>query len=249
MIEIKNITRKLGNFGLKDVSFTIKKGSVVAFVGDNGAGKTTTIKALFGELKLDSGEVLIDGQSLFKNNNLSKVAFFPDSNNVPLDIRVHEYLHYICAANNMDKNRTDLSIDNVYRLLELRPYKDKKIKELSSGWKKKAIMASVLVRSPEYIIFDEPTANVDVESKLYFMNIFKLLSKVGITILITSHIIEELQELADYLVLIKKGQIVYANDFDRKKEHIMDIYKKHMNEPIKDLNILRDLYRNKEENG
>ncbi|AGR41808.1 ABC transporter ATP-binding protein [Spiroplasma diminutum] len=246
MIEIKNISRKMGNFGLDNVSFKIKNGSVVAFVGDNGAGKTTTIKAIFGELKLDSGEILIDGENLFKNNNLSKVAFFPDSNNVPLDIKVHEYLHYICAANNMNKERTDLSIDNVYRLLELRPYKDKKIKELSSGWKKKAIMASVLVRSPEYIIFDEPTANVDVESKMYFMDIFKLLSKVGITILITSHIIEELQELANYLVLIKKGQIVYSNDFDKTKEHIMDVYKKHMNEPIKDLHILSDLYNKKD---
>ncbi|AUB31162.1 ABC transporter ATP-binding protein [Spiroplasma floricola] len=246
MIEIKNISRKLGNFGLENVSFNIEKGSVVAFVGDNGAGKTTTIKALFGELKLDSGEILIDGEDLFKNNNLSKVAFFPDSNNVPLDIKVHEYLHYICAANNMNKERTELSIDNVYRLLELRPYKDKRIKELSSGWKKKAIMASVLVRSPEYIIFDEPTANVDVESKLYFMDIFKLLSKVGITILITSHIIEELQELANYLVLIKKGQIVYSNNFDKSKEHIMDVYKRHMNEPIKDLHILRDLYSKKD---
>ncbi|AGR40808.1 ABC transporter ATP-binding protein [Spiroplasma taiwanense] len=248
MIEIKNISRKLGNFSLSNVTFTINDGAVVAFVGDNGAGKTTTIKALFGELKLDSGEILINGQNLFLNNNLKRIAFFPDSNNIPLNIKVHDYLVYICAANGFSKEETELNVDNAYRLLELRPYKDKKIKELSSGWKKKAIMASVLVRAPEYIIFDEPTANVDVESKLYFMDIIKLLSKAGITILITSHIIEELQEIANYLVLIKKGEIVHAQNFDNKKNHIMDIYKQHMKNPIKDLQILRWLYGNGENN-
>ncbi|QEH61345.1 ABC transporter ATP-binding protein [Spiroplasma chinense] len=245
MIEIKKISRKLGNFGLKDVSFEIKKGAVVAFVGDNGAGKTTTIKALFGELKLDSGEVLIDGDNLFAHNNLQRVAFFPDSNNVPMNIKVHDYLLYICAAGGINTDDANKIIDNVYKLLELRPYKNKKIKELSSGWKKKAIMASVLVRTPEYIIFDEPTANVDVDSKLHFMSILHLLVKQGITILITSHIIEELQEIANYLVLIKKGEIVYAQDFDNKTEKIMDVYRQHMKNPIKDLSLLQKLYREK----
>ncbi|AHI52458.1 ABC transporter ATP-binding protein [Spiroplasma culicicola] len=243
MIEIKNVSRKLGNFGLQNVSFKIKKGSVVAFVGDNGAGKTTTIKALFGELKIDSGQILIDGKNIFENNNLKKVAFFPDSNNVPMNIKVHDYMHYICAANGITSDIANKKIDSVYKLLELRPYKNKKIKELSSGWKKKAIMASVLIRTPEYIVFDEPTANVDVESKLYFMNILKLLVRQGITVLITSHIIEELQEVANYLVLIKKGEIVYENDFDNQKEQIMDVYKQHMKSPIKDLRILQELYR------
>ncbi|ASP27869.1 ABC transporter ATP-binding protein [Spiroplasma corruscae] len=245
MIEIKNISRKIGNFSLKEVSFNIKDGDVIAFVGDNGAGKTTTIKALFGELKLDSGSILIDGEDIFKNNNLRRVAFFPDSNNVPLNMKLSDYLRYICAANDLSKEETELNTEYVYRLLELKPYKDKLIKKLSSGWKKKAIMASVLIRKPKYIIFDEPTANVDVESKLYFMEIFRLLAKSGITILITSHIIEELQEVANHLVLIKKGQIVHDKDFDNKSEKIMDVYKQYMQSPIRDLTILRNLYRDK----
>ncbi|AKU79344.1 ATP-binding cassette domain-containing protein [Spiroplasma turonicum] len=245
MIEIKKIARKIGGFSLKEVTFNINDGDVVAFVGDNGAGKTTTIKALFGELKIDSGEILIDGESIFANNNLRRVAFFPDSNNVPLNMKLSDYLKYICAANDLSKEETELNTEFVYRLLELKPYKDKLIKKLSSGWKKKAIMASVLIRKPKYIIFDEPTANVDVESKLYFMDIFRLLAKVGITILITSHIIEELQEVANHLVLIKKGTIVHDELFDNKKEKIMDVYKKHMNSPIKDLSILNKLYSSK----
>ncbi|QBQ07322.1 ABC transporter ATP-binding protein [Spiroplasma gladiatoris] len=245
MIELKNVSRKLNNFKLKDVSFQIKKGAVVAFVGDNGAGKTTTIKAIFGELKIDSGEILMDGENLFANNNLHRLAFFPDSNNIPLNIKVHDYMLYICAANGIPSSKAAKKIDDVYRLLELRPYKNKLIKQLSAGWKKKAIMASVLIRRPEYVVFDEPTANVDVESKLYFMNILELLINQGITIMITSHIIEELQEVANYLVLIKKGEIVHAADFDNKKEKIMDVYKTHMKNPIKDMTILRELY-NKE---
>ncbi|AOG60063.1 ABC transporter ATP-binding protein [Spiroplasma helicoides] len=249
MIELKNVSRKIGNFKLDNVSFQIKRGAVVAFVGDNGAGKTTTIKAIFGELKIDSGEILMDGQNLFSNNNLTKIAFFPDSNSIPLNIRVHDYMLYICAAHGIQTKDAVKIIDDVYRLLELRPYKNKYIKELSAGWKKKAIMASVLIRKPEYIIFDEPTANVDVESKLYFMGILHLLINQGITVLITSHIIEELQEVANYLVLIKKGKIVYADNFDNKKEHIMDVYKQHMKHPIKDLRILHMLYGKENNNG
>ncbi|AKX33761.1 ABC transporter ATP-binding protein [Spiroplasma litorale] len=244
MIEIKEVSRKIGNFSLKKVSFNINNGDVIAFVGDNGAGKTTTIKALFGELKIDSGSILIDGENLFKNNNLRKVAFFPDSNNVPLNMKLSDYLRYICAANDLSKEETELNTEYVYRLLELKPFKDKLIKKLSSGWKKKAIMASVLIRKPKYIIFDEPTANVDVESKMYFMEIFRLLAKVGITILITSHIIEELQEVANHLVLIRRGEIVHDAKFDNSKEKIMDVYKKYMQSPIKDLSILRNLYAN-----
>ncbi|QBQ07324.1 ABC transporter ATP-binding protein [Spiroplasma gladiatoris] len=249
MIEIKNITRDLGGFFLNQVSFTIKKGSVVAFVGDNGAGKTTTIKALFGEIRLDSGEVMIDGESLFVNENLQRIAFFPDSNNVPMDMKLKDYVKYICAVNAMKAKDANAKAKQVYKMLGLEKYVGKKFRELSAGWKKRAIMASVLVRSPEFIVFDEPTANVDVEAKLSFMNILHELSKIGVTILITSHILEELQELANYLVIIKNGEIVYENDFDNQKESIANIYKKLMAEKNDNIKLLAEIYTPEIEGG
>ncbi|QGS51555.1 ABC transporter ATP-binding protein [Spiroplasma tabanidicola] len=242
MIEIKKITRDLGGFFLNQVSFTIKKGAVVAFVGDNGAGKTTTIKSLFGEIKLDSGEILIDGESLFINENLQRIAFFPDSNNVPMDMTLKDYVKYICAINAMSSKQTKERSKEVFEMLGLEKYINKKFRELSAGWKKRAIMASVLIRSPEFIVFDEPTANVDVEAKLSFMNILHELSKIGVTILITSHILEELQEVANYLVLIKNGEIVYEKDFDNQKESIAQIYKKLMAEKSDNIKLLSEIY-------
>ncbi|QEH61347.1 ABC transporter ATP-binding protein [Spiroplasma chinense] len=247
MIEIKKITRDLRGFFLNQVSFTIKKGSVVAFVGDNGAGKTTTIKALFGELKLDSGEILINGENILENNNLQKIAFFPDSNNVPMSMTLKEYVSYICAVNGMNKKDADTRAKDVYAMLDLEKYVNKKIGSLSAGWKKRAIMASVLVRSPEFIVFDEPTANVDVEAKLSFMNILHELSNIGVTILITSHILEELQEIANYLVLIKNGEIVFENDFNNQTESIANIYKQVMSEKTDNMELMREIYRPIEE--
>ncbi|AKX33763.1 ABC transporter ATP-binding protein [Spiroplasma litorale] len=247
MIELKNVTREVGGFLLNKVSFKIKKGSVVAFVGDNGAGKTTTIKALFGELKLDSGQITIDGENIFKNNNLRKVAFFPDSNNVPMDLSLKDYVYYLCAANGISKKETKKNSQAVFKMLGLEKFAKRKLAQLSAGWKKRAIMASILVRTPEYIVLDEPTANVDVEAKLSFMNILHELQNIGVTILITSHILEELQEMANYLVLINEGEIVYENKFDNKKESIAEIYKRYRSKKVDKETILNSLYSGKVE--
>ncbi|QHX36353.1 ABC transporter ATP-binding protein [Spiroplasma sp. BIUS-1] len=242
MIEIKNITRDLGGFVINQVSFKIKKGSVVAFVGDNGAGKTTTIKALFGELKLEQGEILMDGRSIFDEDNLQRIAFFPDSNSVPLNMKVKDYVSYVCAVNGMSKLEAQDAAKKIFAMLSLEPYINKKIKSLSAGWKKRAIMASVLVRTPEYIVFDEPTANVDVEAKLSFMNILHELSKIGVTILITSHILEELQEVANYVVFIRDGEVVMEKDFDNKTESIAQLYKLVMAEKDNKEKLLKEIY-------
>ena len=244
MIEIKNLTRTFKNkTGIKNVSFNINQGDIVAFIGDNGAGKTTTIKALFGEVRLKEGNVLLNGENLHENNNLKNVAFFPDTNNIPLDMKLNEYIHYLCAANGMEKKDFMPNIEPIYNMLGLDKHKGKKLKELSAGWKKKAIMASVLIRGPKYIILDEPTANLDVESKLEFISILKELNTYGVTIMITSHIIEELQEIANHLVLIKNGEIVFDKIIDNQKERIIDIYKKFVDPKKIDLSNLNNVYK------
>lgn len=228
MIEVKNLTRNFkGGSGLFDVSFEIPQGSIVAFVGDNGAGKTTTIKAIFNELVLEKGQVLIDGKNLHTGNRLKSVAFFPDHNNIPLNMKLNEYIEYCGLAGGLLKHEIKEKLSDIVQMLQLEPYMKKKIKELSAGWKKKAIMASVLIRSPEYIILDEPTANLDVQAKRELIDILKKLNGLGVTILITSHIIEELQEIANRLTLIVKGEIVFSDNFDRNDTKIMDIYNKY----------------------
>lgn len=243
MIEVKNITRDFGKgFGIFDVSFNIPDGKIIAFIGDNGAGKTTTINAISSELKLQFGEVLIDGESIFENNNLQHVAFFPDTDLIPKNMTIHDYVRYVSAAHGVRKKEMEERIENIYEMLGISEIKDKKIKLLSSGLKKRGIMSAVLIVKPKYIFFDEPTANLDIEAKLEFIQIIKTLKSMGVTVIITSHLIEELQEIADHLVLIQKGKIVYDKSFDGNNERIMDIYKKfaHPTE-IKD-DVIGELY-------
>ncbi|KAJ3615577.1 hypothetical protein Zmor_016313 [Zophobas morio] len=248
MIEVKQLTRVFNKkqdtgFGIRNVSFNIADGDIVAFVGDNGAGKTTTIKAIFGEVHLQSGMVTIDGHDLHKNNNLQQLSFFPDSNNIPMNMKVDEYVQYLCAANGISHEEYFTNSIEIYELLELEAHRNKRIRELSAGLKKRAIMASVLIRKPKYIFLDEPTANLDVESKIEFIDILKELNHFGVTILITSHIIEELQEIANHLVLISKGRIVYDAPFDNRTEKMIDIYRKYSNPKKINLTPLKNVYK------
>ncbi|QHX36611.1 ABC transporter ATP-binding protein [Spiroplasma sp. BIUS-1] len=243
MIELKNITRifKDGK-GIHDINFNIPEKSIVVFIGNNGAGKTTTIRAISGELKLHSGEVLIDGEDLFKNKNLNKVAFFPDTNLIPRGMTVFEYVRYTCAAYGIRKAEMNEKVTPIYELLGITQYINTKIKHLSSGTKKKVAMVTALVLSPKYIIFDEPTANLDIESKIEFIEIIRVLNSLDVSIMITSHLIEELEDIATHVVLINEGKIVYNNEFDRKKEKILDIYKNFIEKPVFDKEIIKDLY-------
>ncbi|AUM62601.1 ABC transporter ATP-binding protein [Spiroplasma monobiae] len=243
MIELKNVTRIFKDEkGIKDLNFEIPEKSIVVFIGNNGAGKTTAIRAISGELKLHSGEVLIDGEDLFKNNNLKKIAFFPDTNSIPRGMTVYEYVRYSCAAHGIRESFMLEKTTPIYELLGISGYINTKIKHLSSGTKKKVAMVSALVLSPKYIIFDEPTANLDIESKIEFIEIIRVLNSLNVSIMITSHLIEELEDIATHVVLINDGKIVYKNEFDKKKEKILDIYKKFVEKPIFNKEIIKDLY-------
>ncbi|QEH62258.1 ABC transporter ATP-binding protein [Spiroplasma chinense] len=225
ILEIKKLYKDIRNKKiLHDINFEIKEGEFVGFVGDNGAGKTTTIRLIFNELKINQGEVLYYGESVFENQNLKNLAFFPDSNNIPLNFTVNEYIKYICELSFLQNY--EKKIKELCEFFNFEKHVDKKFKELSAGMKKKALLISILVIKPKMIILDEPTANLDVKSKIEFMNILKLLNENGITIMVTSHIIEELEKNINKLILIDKGKILYKEKYDPNKESIQQIYSK-----------------------
>ncbi|QHX36551.1 ATP-binding cassette domain-containing protein [Spiroplasma sp. BIUS-1] len=224
MIEILNLTKEFKNGGgIYDVSFNFDKNDIIALVGPNGAGKTTLIKCIMKEYKISSGNVLLNSKKI-GNKELKSIVFFPDTNNIILDIKLKEYIKYCYACSGLPLKDFENTLNEVSRWLKIEPFLNKKISELSAGQKKKAILGSVLVRKPQYIIFDEPTANMDIENKKEFINIIKSLEKANVSIMITSHIVEELQMLANKLVIIKQGKVIYKNKFDKEKEQIIDIY-------------------------
>ncbi|WP_342252119.1 ABC transporter ATP-binding protein [Spiroplasma endosymbiont of Amphibalanus improvisus] len=250
MLVVNNVSKILKkNPILKNVSFTINEGDLVGFVGDNGAGKTTTIKCIFNEFKIDSGKITYQGKPLQGTEILRDIFFFADSNNIPLNLSVRKYIMYTAYHLGLDKQQIEQRIESICKSLNLSEHLKKHISELSAGMKKRAILASALVCGPKIIFLDEPTANLDVESKLELINLLKDLHKKGVTIFITSHIIEELQGMINKLIIIKKGEIVYNNVFDNKKEQIINIYKKYTNNKTIDSSVLNDIYADKGENN
>ncbi|QEH61287.1 ABC transporter ATP-binding protein [Spiroplasma chinense] len=242
MIRIENLTKKYKDFSIENISFQILKDELIAFVGDNGAGKTTTIKAIFDLIKRDGGEIYYNNESLFSNSNLTKIAFFPDSNNIPLELTVLDYMEYIAAVTSLGKKEFYARSENILEMLEFRDAKKKKLKNLSAGMKKRAVMAAILVSKPEFIILDEPTANLDVEAKIEFIELIKKLHEKGVGILITSHIIEELQEVANKLIIIKKGKLVFNEKIDNKNISIKEIYLKFKDDKESKLGGLDKIY-------
>ncbi|AGM26374.1 ABC transporter ATP-binding protein [Spiroplasma syrphidicola EA-1] len=214
---------------IKDLSFVIKTGDVIGFIGDNGAGKTTTIKLLLGEYKLTAGDIFIDDRAITLND-YKKIAFFPDQNSFPRDITINDYFNFYLNLKGikLDKNYRDLLLTE----FGLTNYLYKPINKLSSGMIKKMLMIAVLLSDCDFIIFDEPTANLDINSRNEFIAIFKYLKAKGKTLLITTHLVNDLELIINRLIIIKTGTIVYDKPFN-KSDNIEDIYKYNYSENFK----------------
>ncbi|KAJ3615607.1 hypothetical protein Zmor_016286 [Zophobas morio] len=244
MLQINSLKKTYGKQNvLDDVSFEINKGEIVGFIGDNGAGKTTTIKCIFGEVLFNEGSITLDGENIFENYRLQDLCFFPDSNNIPLDLSVDDFVEYTMMLRGKRKDEIKNTKEQVYKLLKLEEHKKKKLKQLSAGLKKRSIMASCLCLNPKIIILDEPTANLDIETKSEFISILRKMNENGVTIMITSHLIDELQDLITKLIIIKEGKIAYNSLFDGKKEKIIDIYNKSIEREAIDLEIVNELFK------
>ncbi|WP_334198985.1 ABC transporter ATP-binding protein [Spiroplasma clarkii] len=221
----------------------IKKDCIIGLVGMNGSGKTILMKSIFNLIRFNKGQILIDGDNLFKQQNLKRIAFFPDQNTVPLDLTVQEYWQYIATLVNLSTKEFKIKEEKSIKLTKLEKLYKKTIKQLSSGEKKRAIMGSVLLTEPELIFFDEPTANLDINATAEMLEIIKQLSSIGVGIFITSHDAEEMQDLINHLVLIKDGKILYDQAFDKGKEKLVDIYKSfYKNQDAINPEYIKDIY-------
>lgn len=223
MLEVRNLSKLFANgSGASDINFVLRPGSIVGMIGDNGAGKSTIIKTIFNEYKKNSGEILLDGQAINKND-YKKMAFFPDQSIYPKNISIEKYCVYSGCLSGLDKKTSKERTLKLLKYLELFEYRNKKFKVLSAGMQKRALLAITMVSNPEIIVLDEPTANLDVSTRFEFMEILRKLAGRNKTILITSHIINELQGLVDRVLVIKKGRLVYNKALEGN-EQIIDIY-------------------------
>ena len=206
IIKIENLKKSFGKVqALKDVTFTVNAGEVVGFLGPNGAGKSTTIRTLLGLLKKDSGNVMIFGQDVFTaaDGIHEKIAYVPGETNVWDNMRGGDILALFA------KLRKNVNLDKQAELIQAFHFDvNKKAKAYSKGNKQKIALISALATEADLYIFDEPTSGLDPLMENVFQTEVKRLKQAGKAILLSSHILSEVEKLADTIVIIKDGEII-----------------------------------------
>lgn len=224
MIALKNIEKKFGKFHvLKNIFLEIQPGKITAIVGPNGSGKTTIIKSILGLVKPESGDILIDDKSIIGEHLYRKnIGYMPQSASFPENLTVREVIKMIADLRNEEINIES----NLIEILNLIPEMNKQIKNLSGGNKQKLSAYIALIFNPSIIILDEPTAGLDpVASSNLKQRILEECSN-GKTIILTSHIMTEIEELADNIIFLIDGKIVFDGEvkdlIESSGEHILE---------------------------
>ncbi|MES2773532.1 MAG: gliding motility-associated ABC transporter ATP-binding subunit GldA [Bacteroidota bacterium] len=217
-IEVQHLTKIYGTQkAVNDISFTVNKGEIVGFLGPNGAGKSTTMKMITGYLAADGGKAIVCGIDTAAQplEAKKKIGYLPESNALYYDMYVREYLDFVGGVYKVAdlKNRIETCIAKV----GLTPEANKKIGQLSKGYKQRVGLAAALIHNPEVLILDEPTSGLDPNQIVEIREVIKELGKDK-TVLFSSHIMQEVQAICDRVIIINKGNIV-ADDTLGRLQH------------------------------
>lgn len=220
MITVKNVTKKYGKFKAVDnISFEINDGEIIGLLGPNGAGKSTTMNILTGFIEPTEGEVIINGYNISKKPKKAKkcIGYMPEG--VPLykDMTVKEFVTYMAELKGVKKEQIKESVDQAIQDTWLQNVRKVLIRNLSKGYKQRVSMAGALVGNPEIIILDEPTVGLDPKQIIEIRNLIKKLGKDH-TLIISSHILSEISQICERVIIINKGQIVAVDS----PEHLED---------------------------
>ncbi|BDX07563.1 ABC transporter ATP-binding protein [Planctobacterium marinum] len=208
MISVKNITKRFAQFtAVNRLSFDVNPGDVVGFLGPNGAGKSTSMKMITGFLPPDSGEVLVNGQSVTTSPQevQQQIGYLPEGAPAYGDMTVLAFLNFIAEVRQIDAQLKSHRIADVVAKVELSAVLDKPIETLSKGFKRRVGLAQALIHDPAILILDEPTDGLDPNQKHQVRNLIKNLAKDKIVI-ISTHILEEVTAVCNRVVIISDGE-------------------------------------------
>lgn len=208
MIEVRNLTKRYGlKTAVDDISFTVNNGEILGFLGPNGAGKSTTMNMLTGYISSTSGEALIDGINILDEPMKAKkeIGYLPEIPPLYLDMTVREYLGFIYELKKCRLPRK-AHMEEVCGLVKITDVYDRVIRNLSKGYKQRVGLASALIGNPPILILDEPTVGLDPKQIIEIRTLIKKLGKKH-TVILSSHILPEIQAVCDRVVIINKGKI------------------------------------------
>ena len=222
MIEVRNVTKKYGSVvAVDNISFEIKEGEIIGLLGPNGAGKSTTMNMLTGFIEQTEGDIFVDGYDMLKKPNKAKreIGYMPEG--VPLysDLTVKEFVTYMAELKRVDKKVRKEKIQKVIEETGLKDVQKKLIKNLSRGYKQRTSMAGALVGEPKILILDEPTVGLDPKQVLEIRNMIKKLGK-NHTIILSSHILSEVSQICNKVIIINKGKIIAIDTPEKLEESV-----------------------------
>lgn len=205
-LKVESLSKTFGKQkALNKINISIEKGEIVGLLGPNGAGKSTLMKTIVGALKVEEGTVALDGFSVEKSplQAKEKIGFLPENNPLYLEMFVKEYLYFIAQVHGLSKQR----IEEVVAQVGLTPEVNKKIKQLSKGYRQRVGLAQAIIHQPELLILDEPTNGLDPNQIIEIRNVIKEIGKQK-TIILSTHIMQEVEALCTRIILINKGEII-----------------------------------------
>jgi ABC-2 type transport system ATP-binding protein len=209
-IIVKQVTKRYGpQKAVDDISFTVKTGEVLGFLGPNGAGKTTTMKAITGYLAPDSGDIQIGGISVRENPDDVKkyIGYLPETNPLYMDMGVIDYLRFTAEIHNIPEKNIRARILLMIKTCGLEGEKHKRIGELSKGYRQRVGLAQALIHDPAVLVLDEPTSGLDPNQIAEIRDLIRRIGREK-TVILSSHILAEVEATCDRILIIHKGRIV-----------------------------------------
>ena len=211
-VETNHILKVYGNRAVvNDLSFTVNQGEIFGLIGPNGAGKTTTIRMMMDIIQPDSGDIKIFGEKITEATK-NRIGYLPEERGLYKKLSVIESIIYFAALKGMDKQTARARAEELLKRVEMLPHQNKKIEELSRGMGQIIQVIITVIHDPQLIILDEPTASLDPVNAQLLKDMMMELRKQGKTIIMSTHRMNEIEEMCDRILMINKGRLVlYGN--------------------------------------
>lgn len=230
-VEIKNVSKRYGaNKALDNISFSVRHGEIMGFLGPNGAGKSTTMNIICGCISASDGSVEVCGCDVLENPLIvkKKIGYLPENPPLYFDMTVQEYLDFVYELKKVKNNKKE-HLENIMELVKISDMKARMIKNLSKGYKQRVGLAQALIGDPEVLILDEPTVGLDPKQIIEIRNVIKEIGRQR-TIILSTHILQEVSAVCDRVTIISHGKIVAQNtlegleaDAGAKDKYLLDI--------------------------
>lgn len=222
MIQVENLVKRYGNhLAVDHLNFTIEKGKIYGFLGPNGAGKSTTMNIMTGYLAASEGSVIIDGHDILQEPEEAKrrIGYLPELPPLYMEMTVLEYLEFAAELKKIPEEEREGQLEQVMEMVQLMDVKNRLIQNLSKGYRQRVGLAQAILGFPEIIILDEPTVGLDPKQIIEIRSLIRKLAEQH-TVILSSHILAEVREVCDDIIIIANGKLVASDTPERLEESL-----------------------------